>query len=148
MTHNKLASWGHGLEIHFPTIPLPNILQCSLVSLFSPSLFNLTCAFLQCSPKILAKQVRDHLWPIGKQNVPEVHFPGGSGVRDMAPPSLGNLGASSLKSDSLILRPTLSKSAIVIFVALGKFYWLPPDKENTFYHPIMYTSVLFIPVFA
>ena len=103
MTHNKLASWGHGLEIHFPTIPLPNI---------------------------------------------EVHFPGGSGVRDMAPPSLGNLGASSLKSDSLILRPTLSKSAIVIFVALGKFYWLPPDKENTFYHPIMYTLILFTPVFA
>ena len=143
MTHNKLASWGHGLEIHFPTIPLPNILQFSLVSLF-----NLTCAFLQCSPKILAKQVRDHLWPIGKQNVPEVHFPGGSGVRDMAPPSLGNFGASSLKHHSLILRPTLSKSAIVIFVALGKFYWLPPDQENSFYHPIMYTSILFIPVFA
>ena len=80
--------------------------------------------------------------------MPEVHFPGGSGVRDMAPPSLGNLGASSLKSHSVILRPTLSKSAIVIFVALGKFYWLPPDKENTFYHPIMYTSILFIPVFA
>ena len=30
---------------------------------FSPSLFNLTCAFLQCSPKILATQVRDHSWP-------------------------------------------------------------------------------------
>ena len=30
---------------------------------------------------------------------------GGSGVRDMAPPLLGNLGASSLKHHSLILQP-------------------------------------------
>ena len=40
---------------------------------------------------------------------------GDSGVRDMASTSLWNLGANSLKRHSLILRPILRKSAIVIF---------------------------------
>ena len=39
---------------------------------------------------------------------------GGSGVQKMAPLLLGNLGANiSLKCHSLILRPTLRKSAVV-----------------------------------
>ena len=39
---------------------------------------------------------------------------GGSGVRDMASPSLGNFGAKFPQTSFLILRPILCKSAIVI----------------------------------
>ena len=33
----------------------------------------------QCSPQILAQQVREHSWPVGNKNAPEVHFPGEGG---------------------------------------------------------------------
>ena len=60
-----------------------------------------------------------------KKYAPEVHFPGkgggegGSGVRDMAPPSLGNLGATFSETSLPYLRPTV------------KFQKLAPPKISS-----------------
>lgn len=47
----------------------------------------------------------------------------GSGVRDIAPLSLGNVRAKSSELHSLILRPILRKSAAVIFTLSNNFTW-------------------------
>ena len=33
----------------------------------------------QCSPEILARQVKDHSWPVRQKYAPQVHFSGGGG---------------------------------------------------------------------
>ena len=33
----------------------------------------------QCSPEILAQQVKDHSWPVRQKYAPQVHFSGGGG---------------------------------------------------------------------
>ena len=50
----------------------------------------------QCSPQILAQQVRDHSRPVRQKICTRVALSlgeGGSGVRDMGPPPIGNLRA-------------------------------------------------------
>ena len=50
--------------------------------------------------------------------MPEANFlggEGGSGVRDIAPPLLGNLGAKFSEMSFPDLRPILCKSAVIIF---------------------------------
>ena len=59
-----------------------------------------------------------------KKYAPEVNFSrgqGGSGVRDMTPPLLGNLGANKFSErHSLIFSPILCKSPVVTFTQLFK----------------------------